>query len=689
LIGLVGLVGYAACGGSGEGSSEAGGAGTAGGGASGADASDDGLFTDHGPIVTLTVEPASALIDLQNGKGAPVTFQAIATFQDQTTSAVSADWTFDRPDVALVNTSSGVLTAGGKLGGKGIVTANAGGLTATAEVTVKLHVVDNPGGLTPAEQAAFDTPNPAPSGAILYPYDKTVFARGILAPEIMWNGGAAGDAWLVHIEEAYLDAKIYTKADPPSGFLMSEDFWSSLSVSNAGESVKVSVSRLSGGTAYAPVGQTWTIAQGDLRGSIYYWAVNTGQLMKIAPGEAVPSIVFDSGSVDDLGTPAPADYDGTVPPWSNGTNGKRCAACHTVSKDGSRIAAVFERKASPASPWGTIDLTQPSPSVIQMTSYASQTIFVTLSPDGKIGVQNDADFRLHMRDATTGAAIASALDGFADKMAAPAFSPDGTMMAFASNITGGYPVEYSRGDLDVVDFNMQTNEVTNRRQILNAGNTAVAFPSFSPDSKWVLYQRGDFSRAKYGANSVGHNDLYMADVAKGVGEIALDAANGVGYLEPRNRLINYQPTVNPIAVGGYMWVVFVSPRDYGNKMLSAADPTYENRKQLWVAAVNIDPKPGEDPSHPAFFLRGQDLATINMSGYWALEACKGEGSGCAQGFECCTGFCQPDGNGSYACVPPPANQCSQIGEKCATDDDCCGSPQTKCIGGFCAQGQPK
>jgi hypothetical protein len=174
-----------------------------------------------------------------------------------------------------------------------------------------------------------------------------------------------------------------------------------------------------------------------------------------------------------------------------------------------------------------------------------------------------------------------------------------------------------------------------------------------------------------------------------VGEIPLDAANGVPYLEPKNRLINYQPTVNPIAVGGYMWVVFVSPRDYGNKMVSQADPTYENRKQLWVAAVNIDPKPGEDPSHPAFFLRGQDLQTINMSGYWALEACKGEGSGCAQGFECCTGFCQPDGNGSYACVPPPANQCSQIGEKCASDGDCCGSPQTKCIGGFCAQGQPK
>lgn len=693
---IVAAVSAYACGGSEQGSTS--GAGTSGTGAGGATGSggaggsggSGGLFVDHGPIVSIVVDPPTAIVDVMNGAAAPVAFSAIATFQDGAKAGISADWSFDRPDVALIGTGSGSLAATGKVGGKGKVTASANGMTATADVTVNLHVTDNPGQLTAEEIAAFDTPDPAGSGTLVYPYDKTVFARGILAPEIMWNGGAPGDAWLVHLQQDYLDAKIYVKADPPSGHAMSEELWGSLTVSNAGEDVKVSVSRLSGGKAYSPMSETWKIAQGSLRGSIYYWAVNTGQLMKISPGSPTPSLVFDSGSFADLGTPAPPEYDGYQPPWSQGVNNKRCVACHVVSKDGSRLAALFERKQQTASPWGTIDLTQQDPKVIQITSYAtSNAIYLALTPDGKFAVQNSSDMRLQLRDATTGGVLPSALDGIADKTADPAFSPDGKLLAFSSNVTGAYPVEFWRADLDVLDYDQASQSLVNRRQIASGGNQAIAFPTFSPDSLWVLYQKGDYSRAKYGAGQVGHDDLYMADIAKAVGEIPLDAANGVGYLDAKNRQINYQPTVNPIAVGGYMWVVFVSPRDYGNKMASVSNPTYENRKQLWVAAVDVNPQPGKDPSHPAFLLRGQDLSTTNMSGYWSLEACKQEGSGCAQGFECCTGFCQPDGSGNYACVPPPVGKCSEIGEKCTTGGDCCGAPANSCIGGFCGSTVPK
>jgi hypothetical protein len=135
-----------------------------------------------------------------------------------------------------------------------------------------------------------------------------------------------------------------------------------------------------------------------------------------------------------------------------------------------------------------------------------------------------------------------------------------------------------------------------------------------------------------------------------------------------------------------MWVVFVSPRDYGNRMQATTDATIDNRKQLWVAAVDVNPEPGKDPSHPAFWLPGQDLATINMSGYWALEPCKQNGLDCNDGYECCTGFCRDQGDGTFKCVPPPTNECSKTGEKCSTVADCCPQPGSKieCIGGFCA-----
>lgn len=669
------------------------GAGGGSGGATGSSTTGAGgsVFGDHGAVLSITVDPPTAVVDVSNGASSPAPFTCIGTHEDGFIGPIPASWTLDRPDLGAVGAGSGVFTAGGAQGGVGTITATVAGtpsaLTATAQITVKLHLVVNDAGLSAAEQATFDTPDAASSGTWLYPYDATVFARGIPAPELMWAGGVAGDVWRIRIQETNLDATYYVSADPPSRFLLPAADWAALTATNAGEPVTVSAARLSGGIAYTETERTWKVAQGSLKGIVYYWAVNTGQLMKILPGAVQPDIVFDSGAYDVLGTPAPSGYNGATPPWESGGGGKRCVACHTVSKDGSRIAGIFERTGSTASPWGTVDLTQSPAPVTQVSPYLSSAIYLALSPDGDWLVHNDLDMTMHLTAADTGAPIASLLDGFADKTADPAFSHDGTLMAFSSNATGAYPVEFWRADLDVVDFDSGTQTFSNRRTIAAGGTEAIAFPSFAPDSAHVVYQKGDYSRAKYGTNQVGHDDLYVVDVAGTVGPRALDLANGVGYLDTKNQHLNYQPTVNPIAVGGYYWVVFVSPRDYGNRMASTSDPTYENRKQLWVAAIDANPQPGQDPSHPAFWLMGQDLSTVNMSGYWALEPCKMEGQGCDAGFECCTGFCQPDGSGGYSCQPPSGG-CSQIGEACTSASDCCSPTTVACIGGFCAQQGP-
>lgn len=693
-LGTVGLAvslavaGVGACDDSANTSSSTGSTSNAGGSTSSADSTGSTSstgFSNHGKMLSLAIDPPSAVIQVTNGASSPQAFAAKATFEDGAVETVNATWSFDRLDLGLVDIA-GSVKAHGTLGGKGTVTATEMGLTATADVTVKLLFEQNPANLTPAQIGAFATPAPSPSGTFLYPYDKTVFARDIPAPELMWSGGAAGDSYFVHIVEETFEAKLYVGADPPSSVLMGDDVWKALTKSNAGEPVTVSVQRLSGSTALSPMTETWTVAQGSLRGTIYYWAVNQGQSMKISPGDTMPSVVFDSGSASDLGSPAPPNYDGTQPPWTIGVNGKRCVACHSVSKKGERMVGIFERKSSPASPFGTIDLTQTPSQLLQVSNYSDQTNFVALTPEGDYVVRNDSNFTLHLSNATTGAPIASAIDAYS-MVADPSFSEDSKMLAFSSNITGSYPVEFSRADLDVVDFDPLTQAFTNRRTVVNGGASAIAFPSFSPDSKWLFYQRGDFSRATFGAGGVGHDDLFMAGIDGVVGEIPLDNANGVGHLDAKNLHLNYQPNANPVASGGYYWIVFFSPRDYGNKMVSTANPPYENRKQLWVAAVDLDPQPGQDPSHPAFYLRGQDLSTINMKGYWALDPCKQNGSSCDAGFECCEGSCAPDGMGNFQCQPPPMG-CHQEGDVCVTDSDCCQTPPQKCIGGFCAKDSP-
>ena len=659
---------------------------TASGDTSGTDAVED-TGVDHGAIVSLVVDPPNADIEVVNGAIAPTTFTARATYEDNFEDVVNAVWTFDRLDVATVGTATGELTPVGRIGGQGTLTATiAGGLEATADVTVRIRDTIDAVGVTSDQIAAFETPDTGtPSGKLLYPYDQTMFARGILAPEVMWEGGAPGDLYRIHVASGAIDLTWYVQADPPSTFVMDEAVWIALTESTGTEPVEVSVQRQTPGVgAYAPMTQQWFVAQGSLRGTIYYWAVNRGQLMRIKPGAGAPETVFDAGSPNDLGTPAPANYDGTTPPWTVGTDDKRCVSCHTVSRNGNAIAAVFETKNSAPSPWGLIDLVQEPTSLLAISDYNENAVFLALDPPARWTAVNRTDFTVSLVDNTTGAAVPTVLDGAADNLAHPTFAPDGSKLAVASNVQGSYPVEYWVSDLDVLDFDDTTGELTNRRQVVAGNNTAIAFPNFSPDGEWLFYQRGDYSRAKYGANGIGHNDLYMNDVAGVADEIRLDALNGDAYLPPRMHGLNYEPRVNPITVGGYTWVVFFSPRDYGHKMQSTTNPTYENRKQLWVSAVNLDPQPGEDPSHPGFWLPGQDLSTINMSAYWALEPCRSEGTSCAAGYECCTGFCQDDGAGNAVCVPP-TGLCSQEGEACTASSDCCGDPAFICVSGFCSR----
>jgi hypothetical protein len=176
---------------------------------------------------------------------------------------------------------------------------------------------------------------------------------------------------------------------------------------------------------------------------------------------------------------------------------------------------------------------------------------------------------------------------------------------------------------------------------------------------------------------------------------ALDGfVNGASYLptsttHPDDTALDYEPTVNPIPSGGYYWVVFTSRRMYGN--IAAGDPydngngTYPIPKKLWVAAIDINAKPGVDPSHPAFYLPGQELDAGNMRGFWVVDPCKPNGQSCLTGDECCNGFCrQPADGGALVCTDQPPG-CSNEFEKCTSDADCCGQSQGyKCINGHCA-----
>jgi hypothetical protein len=698
----------AACGGSGSQ-----GNGFAGGPDGGLDATTDApnfnADSSHGAVMSITVTPATTTLTVTDPTMPPTAqLSAVAKYADGTSGPVDASWTVDRPDIAGVGAGTGLVTPSATTFGAVSVTASAGGMSAGASVTVKLVAKINPGNVSGSAQTALDGATAADPGVttFAYPYDATVFPRGLLPPEQQWNGGAAGDDYSLHYTSSNIDLTVYVTADPPSRFTLPVATWNTLTASAPASDMTVVMHRLSGSTAYVSATQTWHVADANLRGNIYYWAINEGQIYSIDLTAGTRSPVFASGANTDLGTPSPLNAGAPEsPPWeSNGTatTNTRCVACHSVSKDGSTLASVFSRDSS-TGPLGFVDIA--SGNIASIGDYTSNGTYDALTPDGTKSVLNDGTKAMTLMDSTTAMPIASALDGQTN-LCDPAFSPDGSRFALAANCDPGFgwPVEFRTSDLVFYSYANAAPYFTAPQTVVTSTGIgdAIAFPSFSPDSQFIFFQRGSYSRAKYGDTTMGMyehgiDDLYVAPAAANATPIALANANDPGGILPADsKHLNYAPTVNPISEGGYIWVVFTTPRDYGNEIVSPqgappSDATYANHKQLWVTAV--DANVGTvDPSHPAFWLPGQDSTTANMFGYWALAPCKatmGDAGPqtCSAGFECCSGFCRDTGMGPV-CVDNPGG-CHQTGEACTMSSDCCSAGMgVTCVGGICQQTQP-
>jgi len=139
-------------------------------------------------------------------------------------------------------------------------------------------------------------------------------------------------------------------------------------------------------------------------------------------------------------------------------------------------------------------------------------------------------------------------------------------------------------------------------------------------------------------------------------------------------------TIIPFAITMVMFVwgakvFFDSYRHYGNQGL---------QRQLWGAAVDVsaEGKYAADPSHPAFYLTGQEFGTGNHRAFTALDPCRKDGDACVTGIDCCGGFCT---NGKCGVPPPPPPdkpRCAQTDESCANGTACCVETD-HCIAGHC------
>lgn len=560
-------------------------------------------------------------------------------------------------------TGSGGNGAGGGTGSGGNVPTDcdascsaAGGQCINGTCSIK----ENPGGVSPGLQTSLENGgNADPALRFLYPYDRTIFPRGLLPPLIQFDGGAP-EATYLHIHYPGFDYKGFYGASNPGRVLLSEAVWKALTLSATGKvDVKVEITKSTNGQVSGPIVETWGMAKGSLRGVIYYetydsqilGGVASVGIMKIQPGSLAPTPV-KSGC-------------GNV--------------CHSVSADGSTMVAATTLLSS-----ASYDLKN-NAAVISAQGNQNFT-YGGLYPDGSV-LLSASNYRTffgfggsHLYDTKTGAAIpAPGWDGVIVNPGTPAFSPDGKKVALNHEDTGGGHT------LAVMDFDFAQKKFSNLVDVASDPAGYLGWPAFTPDTKAVVYHSG--TNAMFETNNGAKGDLFGVDVASHQ-VVRLDALdgykNGQSYLPANDPQLSFAPTVLPVAVGGYFWVVFTSHRSYGNT-LPSLDHNGEYGK-LWVAAYDIDAPPGTDPSHPAFFLDGQEQNANNLRGFWVLDPCKPNGSDCASGDECCDGYCRDVDGGPPECSPMSGG-CSNEFEKCTTAADCC-DPGFQCINGHCAQPPP-
>ncbi len=614
----------------------------------------DGATPGELKLKELTIVPADSSITVDIGQKNP-TLPFIAkgvTLDGKTVESVVGLWSFSRFDVASF--VDNVLTPTGFIGGKGEVTVKAGGLTAKTNATVKLRM--NVGEVPSAAQATgFATAVDAdPSLTLLYPYNGTVFPRGLPGPLLQWSGGGANGFFKIQAKSATFEYTAYATVASPNGEYsfpkIPQDAWARLTDSTEGN-VDVTVQRFDGTKAYTPKTLSMGVAGANLRGTVYYT-----RLVDEAQGAFLRRI-----------------EPGGVPTNATQVNGETCIACHSVSRDGSRIVGSINGGASPWAVWDA----RTGAKIYQSTQPSG---FQAISPDGSHVIWRhwnsgsfgtDTPSELRLSTATSDAVLATLRlpAGTPGALSHPVWSPDGAKVAFGVR-TAGDGLSYTAATLWASKVVLgATPGFSDVKKIVdaNAAYGVASYPSFTPDSKYLSFMRANKVR---GSDADSRGELWIAN-ADGGGEIRLDKANGAGILASTDR--NWGPSFHPVAAGGYYWLAFYAQRNYGHKF------TGQNR-QMWITAVNLNPAAGADPSHPAFYIAGQETDATNERPQFSVPPCKPLGQTCENGYDCCDGFCRAQEDGGALVCQKPAG-CARLGERCAVKADCC--DQAECVGGFC------
>ncbi len=654
-------------------------------------------------LIALRIEPADAALSVGLGETASLEYRAygrLASAPD-TEIELTERTVFYVPDNHLVARfpadGQGTLTT--RLPESGSDPAARGGLltvraqaansdgtvsTATTTLTVKLD-----GQLTPAPDSNEASPAlpavPAAefSGTVLgerapllvYPNDGVLLPPNLGRLEVHFRRGAPENSLFeLHFSSESSDLRYYTRCysdpdefvNPPSGAPGANDScalaitgaaFDSLASSNQGAGPVSLTVRASDEAGQLGVSETLTLefAAERVAGAVYYWTATS-------PASIV-RFDFGSGQSEPETFVAPADVPG---------NDGSCVGCHTLSRQGDKIAFSLgnssdgelmfvndmSRSQSDAEfyAYNGAQLDQELPAADRQNRVLNTSFDPTGSELVAVAPVNDSELetKLFFHDGDTGQRTGSlTLPVVASH---PDWSPDGNAIAFTAIDTGGLgknatTIEFLGGGISLIRKQEGDWDPTPISLIPAVAGKNRYNPSFLPGSAALLFSETD--QAAYGgshasacnAGSVGSGDYcdgYSDPAAKtwailaqaGATPVLLAkaAASGVAdalYPPPQDdtdetSLMDTFPKPTPFVTshrGKQLgWFTVSSQRRAGLRKAFPNDSAVgdeDTQALLWMFALEPERIPaGEDPSYAGFFLPFQDLSTSNHMAQW-------------------------------------------------------------------------